>query len=82
MASITIRGLEDSVKQRLRMRAAEHGRSMEEEAREILRCGVATQPLGLARIEKIRARFAKYPGGGVVLPEFPDQPLPPPRRFK
>lgn len=37
MASITIRNLDDSTKQRLRVRAAEHGRSMEEEARDILR---------------------------------------------
>ena len=37
MASITIRNLDDDVKRRLRIRAAEHGRSMEEEAREILR---------------------------------------------
>jgi plasmid stability protein len=36
MASITIRNLDDQLKQRLRMRAAERGRSMEEEAREIL----------------------------------------------
>jgi plasmid stability protein len=37
MASITIRNLDDDVKRRLRVRAAEHGRSMEEEARDILR---------------------------------------------
>jgi len=37
MASITIRNLDDEVKDRLRMRAAENGRSMEEEARLILR---------------------------------------------
>ena len=37
MASITIRNLEDEIKQRLRVRAAEHGRSMEEEVRDILR---------------------------------------------
>ena len=37
MASITIRSLDDEVKRRLRVRAAEHGRAMEEEAREILR---------------------------------------------
>ena len=36
MASITIRSLDDEVKRRLRVRAAEHGRSMEEEVREIL----------------------------------------------
>ena len=37
MASITIRSLEDGLKARLRIRAAEHGRSMEEEVRCILR---------------------------------------------
>ncbi len=37
MASITIRNLDDDVKTRLRVRAAEHGRSMEEEVRTILR---------------------------------------------
>ncbi|HUY82284.1 MAG TPA: hypothetical protein VMU92_11225 [Acidobacteriaceae bacterium] len=36
MASITIRKLDDAVKAKLRVRAAEHGRSMEEEARTIL----------------------------------------------
>ena len=40
MASITIRNLDDSLKHRLRVQAAEHGRSMEEEAREILRRAV------------------------------------------
>ena len=37
MASITIRRLDDSLKNRLKQRAAQHGRSMEEEARNILR---------------------------------------------
>ena len=41
MASITIRNLEDDIKQRLRVRAALRGRSMEEEARDILRRVVA-----------------------------------------
>lgn len=36
MASLTVRNLSDSTKQKLRMRAAAHGRSMEEEARRIL----------------------------------------------
>ena len=34
MGSITIRNLDDTLKRRLRVRAAEHGRSMEEEVRE------------------------------------------------
>ena len=37
MASLTIRNLDPAVKDRLRVRAAERGRSMEEEARVILR---------------------------------------------
>jgi len=37
MASITIRQLDDALKQRLRLRAARNGRSMEDEARTILR---------------------------------------------
>lgn len=37
MASITIRRLDETLKARLRVKAAHHGRSMEEEAREILR---------------------------------------------
>ena len=40
MASITIRNLDDGVKTRLRVRAAEHHRSMEEEVRTILRDAV------------------------------------------
>ena len=37
MASITIRKLDDELKRRLRVRAAEHGCSMEQEARETMR---------------------------------------------
>ena len=44
MASITIRNLEEAVKARLRIRAAQHGRSMEEEARHILRAAVGDHP--------------------------------------
>jgi antitoxin FitA len=37
MAQILVRNLEDQIKGRLQVRAKRHGRSMEEEAREILR---------------------------------------------
>ena len=49
MARITIRNLSDGLKQRLRMRAAEHGHSMEEEARKILRVALTedTPPVGI-----------------------------------
>ena len=66
MASITIRNLDDDVKRRLRVRAAEHGRSMEEEARDILR-QVVDQPSPPRNLgQAIHARFAKV--GGVDLP--------------
>jgi plasmid stability protein len=41
MSTITVRQLPDKVKQRLRVRAAENGRSMEAEVREILVNAVA-----------------------------------------
>ena len=44
MASITIRKLDEGLKQRLRVRAAEHGHSMEQEARNILQAALA-QPI-------------------------------------
>lgn len=40
MASLTIRNIEDGIKERLRLRAAVNGHSMEEEARVILRRAV------------------------------------------
>jgi len=43
MAMLTVRNLPDEVHRALRIRAAEHGRSMEAEAREILESAVAPQ---------------------------------------
>jgi Plasmid stability protein len=76
MASITIRHLDDGIKRRLRIRAAEHGRSMEEEAREILRqvVGEAAPPRNLAAA--IRARPAAF--GGADLDIAPRDPMPAP----
>jgi phosphopantothenoylcysteine decarboxylase / phosphopantothenate---cysteine ligase len=49
MASITIRQLDDDLKKRLRLRAARNGRSMEDEARTILRGAAAGEDAGSAR---------------------------------
>ena len=66
MASITIRKLDERVKARLRMRAARHGRSMEEEAREILKSGLSEESAHGANLaESIRRHLA--PLGGVEL---------------
>ena len=68
MASITIRNLEDDLKRRLRVRAAEHGRSMEEEVRDILRqaVGEPSPPKNLGRV--IHRRFAAIGGVDLELP--------------
>ena len=66
MASITIRKLDERTKARLRVRAAQHGRSMEEEARTLLRSALqddVAPPGNLA--DAIRARFRRF--GGVRL---------------
>jgi plasmid stability protein len=44
MARLTIRKLDDSVKSRLRVQAAVHGRSMEDEARDILCSALGREP--------------------------------------
>jgi antitoxin FitA len=68
MATITIRQLDDHVKSRLRVRAARHGRSMEEEAREILRTALAASPAGGNLAEAIRRRFTEFGGVDLELP--------------
>ena len=80
MASITIRNLDDDVKTRLRVRAAERGRSMEEETRLILRQAVdagEAAPRDLAAFT--RECFA--PLGGVELDIPPRGPMREPPDF-
>lgn len=60
MAQILIRQLDDEVKSRLQRRAREHGRSTEEEVREILRNAVTDQERPPSRLgTRISARFAR-----------------------
>ena len=69
MATLTIRQLDDRTKARLRIRAAHHGRSMEEEAREILRSALTTSsPVKGNLAENIRRRFAAFGGLELELP--------------
>jgi plasmid stability protein len=66
---MTIRNLGDALNKRLRLRAAVHGRSMEDEARDILRAALSTEippPRDLGRA--INERFAAV--GGVDLPDL------------
>jgi plasmid stability protein len=69
MASITIRRLDDVVKTKLRLRAASHGRSMEEEAREILKAGLRAKRLPRLNLaESIRRHVDALGGVELALP--------------
>lgn len=69
MATLTIRRLDEKTKTRLRVRAAHHGRSMEEEAREILRSALTvSSPTTGNFAEAIRLRFAAFGGLKLKLP--------------
>ena len=79
MASITIRNLDDDVKTRLRVRAAEHHRSMEEEARLILRDAVGRKPGSRDLASIVRSHFG--PANGVDLELSPREPAHEPPSF-
>ncbi|MDQ3300330.1 MAG: plasmid stabilization protein [Myxococcota bacterium] len=69
MASITIRDLDPDLKERLRVRAAQHGRSMEEEARVILRSAIAEGAASSTRLaDSIQRRFRTAGGIELELP--------------
>ena len=79
MASISTRNLDNEVKCRLRIRAVEHGRSIEEEARQILRAalGDTAPPVNLAAAIRSHVTAA----GGVDLDLRERDPMRPPPVF-
>jgi plasmid stability protein len=82
MASITIRKLDDGVKAKLRIRAAQHGHSMEEEVREILISAVQVNPEPQENLyDAIRRRLAEAGLKGFDLPESPRGPMREPPSF-
>ena len=80
MASITIRNLDDTLKSRLRVQAAVHGRSMEDEARDILRSALNQEPQGPKDLGTAINELFK-PFGGFDLPEVPREPMREPPSF-
>ena len=68
MASITIRNLDDGINRQLKLRAADHGRSMEEEVRNILRQAIGQAPAPANLGESIHRRFAALGGFDLDLP--------------
>lgn len=67
---LNIRGLDPALKERLRIRAAQHGHSMEAEARAILHTALTTaKPAsGAELVAAIRRRFAALGGVELDLP--------------
>jgi len=79
MAQLLVRNLEDQLKVRLRRSAKRHGRSMEEEARDILRnalredtptTGLGTEISALFRETGLREDIPELRGYRVALPKF------------
>jgi plasmid stability protein len=87
MATLTIRNLDESLKSRLRLRAAGRNRSMEEEARQILRQTLLADDAPAAGlVQRIRGRFAALGDVQLALSarepvrELPDFAIEPARR--
>ncbi len=82
MTTLTIRNVDARLKEKLRIRAARHGRSMEAELRQILRetleADAARSEPNLA--EAIHRRFAAL--GGVDFPPHPPTPVREPPIFE
>ena len=77
MAQIIVRNIDDDIKASLKVRASQHGWSMEEEVRQILRLAVSAEPQTRTQLgSHIAARFA---GVGLTepLPELRGQTVEP-----
>ena len=80
MSSITIRKLDPALKDRLRVRAAEHGHSMEAEVRDILQATLQGPAPARTLYERIRALVE--PVGGIDLDLPPREPARDPPNFE
>ncbi|WP_409017816.1 FitA-like ribbon-helix-helix domain-containing protein [Caballeronia sp. LZ033] len=66
VVAMSIQNIDERLETRLRMQAARHGRSMEDEAREILRAALFIGPgIGRNLVDSIRGRIE--PLGGIEL---------------
>jgi plasmid stability protein len=68
VAAISIRGLDDHVKEQLRVRAATHGRSMEAEIRAILTEAVSRPDESVGLFQMLHDRFSEIGGVDLDLP--------------
>ncbi|HEX5495545.1 MAG TPA: plasmid stabilization protein [Mycobacteriales bacterium] len=75
-ATLTVRGLDDETRNRLRIRAARHGRSMEAEVRTILHDVLYPPAADRGLGSRIHARFAALGGVELDLPDRHEAPRP------
>jgi len=70
MPALSIRKIDPDLKERLRIQAARNGRSMEAEARSILRAALdqPEQQTGLDLFKQVRTRFGASDGFDIDLP--------------
>lgn len=71
MSSITVRNLDDKLKASLRLRAARHGLSMEQEVRNILQNTLEAEPeggSGLSFAQRVNQRFKGLAADELTLP--------------
>ena len=68
MAAVSIRDLDDDVRERLRVRAAQHGRSMEAEIRAILTEAVSEPADAAGLAQTLLTRFGALGGVDLELP--------------
>lgn len=76
MATLMIRNLDEQTKAQLRLQAARHGHSMEEEARRILRQAVTTSATGAGLGTRVSRRFGTLGGMELETSSLPDRALP------
>ena len=74
MAAFSIRNIDEDVKDRLRLRAAQNGRSMEAEIRAILVEAVTPSPPEAGLLTTLLERFGELGGVELDLPPRRDMP--------
>lgn len=74
MATLTIRNLDDELKARLRVNAALHGHSMEEEVRLILRRSLTGGSVETGLGQRVHQRFVALGDVNLALPARTDPP--------
>jgi antitoxin FitA len=77
MAQLIVRNLEDQLKARLQKRAKRHGRSMEEEARDILRDALKQEDASGGRLGTEIAALFREKGLEKDIPEIRGHPITP-----